>query len=52
MNKVKLSEMGFDESLNDSNFKYRYDLNNGIKNGRLFLGFSLIVFAAIWLLKG
>jgi hypothetical protein len=51
MRKDNLKELGFDESLNDENFRYRYNLESGIFKGRLFLGFSLAVFTVLWVLN-
>ena len=48
MNNIKI----YDESLNDPNFKYSYDLKKVIKSGRIVLGISIIIFLSIWIIKG
>jgi len=42
----------FDESLNDPDFKYRYNLDDGVRKGRLVFLFSILTFLTLWGIKG
>lgn len=50
--KFKLEELGLDESLNDKDFRYKYDLKPNILKGRIFFLFSITILFLLWSTKG